>query len=131
MYKTKLVHRYDVVPNLVVEIEIFNFCFFVCLHVCLYLKFCQFHKRKMQCDEPARINTGTPVFTGVLRKSPVKQPYFCDFARKIASPMALNAHLLVISCLNEVFRAPWQQNESDDNNSKFFQCGSRVLKKVL
>ena len=37
----------DVVSNLVVEIEIFNFCLFVCLLVCLYLTFCQFRKRKM------------------------------------------------------------------------------------
>ena len=37
----------DVVGNLVVEIEIFNFCLFVCFHVCLYLTFCQFRKRKM------------------------------------------------------------------------------------
>ena len=33
MYKTKLVHCCDVVPNLVVEIEIFNFCLFTCLFV--------------------------------------------------------------------------------------------------
>ena len=33
MYKTKLIHCCDVVPNLVVEIEIFNFCLFVCLLV--------------------------------------------------------------------------------------------------
>ena len=32
------------VGNLVVEIEIFNFCLFVCLLVCLYLTFCQFRK---------------------------------------------------------------------------------------
>ena len=37
----------DVVGNLVVEIEFFNFCLFVCLLVCLYLTFCQFRKRKM------------------------------------------------------------------------------------
>jgi len=37
----------DVLGNLVVEIEIFNFCLFVCLLVCLYLTFCQFRKRKM------------------------------------------------------------------------------------
>ena len=37
----------DVVGNLVVEIENFNFCLFVCLLVCLYLTFCQFRKRKM------------------------------------------------------------------------------------
>ena len=37
----------DVVGNLVVEIEIFNFCLFVCLLFCLYLTFCQFRKRKM------------------------------------------------------------------------------------
>ena len=30
MYKTKLVYCCDVVPNLVVEIENFNFCLFVC-----------------------------------------------------------------------------------------------------
>ena len=35
MYKTKLVHCCDVVPNLVVEIEIFNFCLFVGLLVLL------------------------------------------------------------------------------------------------
>ena len=29
MYKTKLFHFSDLVPNLVVEIEIFNFCLFV------------------------------------------------------------------------------------------------------
>ena len=33
----------DVVGNLVVEIEIFNFCLFVCLLVCLYLTFCHLH----------------------------------------------------------------------------------------
>ena len=33
MYKTKLVHCCDVVLNLVVEIEIFIFCLFVCLLV--------------------------------------------------------------------------------------------------
>ena len=27
----------------------------------------------------------------VLRKSPIKRPYFCDFARIIASAMVLNA----------------------------------------
>ena len=48
---------------------------------------------------------------------PVKRPYFCDFARIIASVMVLNAPLFVISCLNEVFRAPWKYNESDDNSS--------------
>jgi len=37
----------DVVGNLVVEIEIFHFCLFVCLLVCLFLTFCQFRKRKM------------------------------------------------------------------------------------
>ena len=47
MYKIKLAHCCDVVPNLVVEIENFNFCLFVCLLVCLYLTFCQFRKRKM------------------------------------------------------------------------------------
>ena len=47
MYKIKLFHCCDVVPNLVVEIEIFNFGLFVCLLVCLYLAFCQFRKRKM------------------------------------------------------------------------------------
>ena len=40
MYKTKLVHCCDVVPNMVVEIETFNFCLFVWLLVCLYLTFC-------------------------------------------------------------------------------------------
>ena len=30
MYNTKLVHCCDVVPKLVVEIEIFNFCLFTC-----------------------------------------------------------------------------------------------------
>ena len=30
MHKTKLVDWCEVVPNLVVGIEIFNFCFFVC-----------------------------------------------------------------------------------------------------
>ena len=30
MYKTKLVHCSDLVPNLAVEIEMFNFCLFVC-----------------------------------------------------------------------------------------------------
>ena len=47
MYKTKLVHGCDVLPNLVVEIKIFKFCLFVGLLVCLYLMFCQFRKRKM------------------------------------------------------------------------------------
>ena len=47
MYKIKLAHCCDVVPNLVVEIKIFNFGLFVCLLVCLYLAFCQFRKRKM------------------------------------------------------------------------------------
>ena len=32
--------------------------------------------------------------------------YFCDFACIIASAMVFNAHLFVISRLNEVFRAP-------------------------
>ena len=41
MYKTKLVHCCDVVPNLVVYVKNFNFCLFVCL----YLTFCQFRKR--------------------------------------------------------------------------------------
>ena len=36
----------DVVSNLVVEIEIFNFFLLVCLHVCLCLTFCQFAKGK-------------------------------------------------------------------------------------
>ena len=35
--KTKLVHCCDVVPNLVVEIVIFNFCLFVCLFTCLFV----------------------------------------------------------------------------------------------
>ena len=43
MFKTKLVHCCDVVQNMVVEIENFNFCLFVCL----YPMFCQFRKRKM------------------------------------------------------------------------------------
>ena len=68
-----------------------------------------------QCDESARINTGTPVSSVVLRKLPVTRPYYCDFARRTASAMVLNAHLFVISRLNEVFRAPWLWNESDDN----------------
>ena len=34
MYKAKLIHCSDLVPNLVVEIEIFNFCLFVYLFVC-------------------------------------------------------------------------------------------------
>ena len=63
-------------------------------------------KALLQCDEPAPINMGTPVYTGVLRKSPVKRPYFCDFARIIASAMVFNSHFFIISCLNEVFRAP-------------------------
>ena len=33
MYNTQLVHCCDVVPELVVEIEIFNFCLFTCLFV--------------------------------------------------------------------------------------------------
>ena len=41
MYKTKLVHCCEVVPNLVVYVKNFNFCLFVCL----YLTFCQFRKR--------------------------------------------------------------------------------------
>ena len=45
--KQKLVHCCDVGPNLVVEIENFNFCLFVCLLVCLYLTFCPFRNRKM------------------------------------------------------------------------------------
>ena len=36
----------DVVGNLVVENEIFNFYLFVCFLVCLYLTFCQFCKGK-------------------------------------------------------------------------------------
>ena len=47
MYKTMFVHCCDLVPNLVVVIENFKFCLFVCLLVCLYLTFCQFCKRKM------------------------------------------------------------------------------------
>ena len=33
MYKTKLAHCCDVVPNLFVDIEIFDFCLFTCLFV--------------------------------------------------------------------------------------------------
>ena len=43
MCKTKLVHCCDVVPKLVVEIEIFNFCLFVCLLV----RFANFAKGKL------------------------------------------------------------------------------------
>ena len=57
-------------------------------------------------DQPARTNTGMPVYMGVLRKLSVKRPCFCDFARMIASAMVLYAYLFLISCLNEVFRAP-------------------------
>ena len=74
----------------------------------------------------------TPVYTGVLRKSPVKRPYFCDFARKIASAMLLNAHLFVISRLNEVFWVPgyrMSQMMIVLTLKAFFQCGSRVLKR--
>ena len=42
MYKTKLVHCCDVVPKMVVKIEIFNFCLFVCLLV----RFANFAKGK-------------------------------------------------------------------------------------
>ena len=35
MFKTKLVCCCDVVPNLVVDIEIFNFCFFIYLFDCI------------------------------------------------------------------------------------------------
>ena len=38
MFKAKLVHCYDVFPNLVVDIEIFNFCLFV-----FYLFVCTSH----------------------------------------------------------------------------------------
>ena len=44
MYKTKLVHRCDVL--LVVEIEIFNFCLFVCLLVYFASRFANFAKGK-------------------------------------------------------------------------------------
>ena len=73
--------------------------------------FCKVHwidSTNQQCDQPACMNTGTAVYTGVLRKSPVKRLYFCDFARIIASANVLNAHLFAISRINEVFRAPWQ-----------------------
>ena len=43
MYKTKLVHCCDVVPNLVVDIEIFNFCLFIYLSVCSS-QFANLHK---------------------------------------------------------------------------------------
>ena len=33
MYKTEFVHYFDVIPNLVVDIEIFNFCLLTCLFV--------------------------------------------------------------------------------------------------
>ena len=81
---------------------------------------CKVHRidsTNYQCDQPACINTDTAVYTGVLRKSPVKRLNFCDFAHIIASAMVLNAHLFAISRINEVFRAPWQKNESDDNSS--------------
>ena len=45
-----------------------------------------------QCDQPARINTGTSVYMGVLRKSPVKLPYFCDFARINAGVSILTSY---------------------------------------
>ena len=34
-----------------------------------------------QCEEVARIYTGMPVYTGILAKSPVFRPYFCDFVQ--------------------------------------------------
>ena len=40
MYKTEFVHYFDVIPNLVVDIEIFNFCLifftpYFCIHIAL------------------------------------------------------------------------------------------------
>ena len=46
MYKTILVHCCDVVTNLVVEIESFNFCLFVCLLVYFASRFANFAKGK-------------------------------------------------------------------------------------
>ena len=50
MFKTKLVHLCYVVPNLVVHIEIFNFCLFVCLLVCLYLLLILQKENGLDCD---------------------------------------------------------------------------------
>ena len=36
MYKIKLFHCCDVVPNLVVDIDFVNFCLFVYLSICLF-----------------------------------------------------------------------------------------------
>ena len=41
MHTTKFVHCYDVVPNMVVDFQILNFCLFTCLfvpHVLLILE---------------------------------------------------------------------------------------------
>ena len=39
MYKTKLFHCCDTVPNLVVEVENFNFCLFVSLFTYLFVPY--------------------------------------------------------------------------------------------
>ena len=46
-----------------------------------------------QCEEVARIYTGMPVYTGILAKSPVFRPYFCDFTRIFVILCRLNALL--------------------------------------
>ena len=48
MYQTKLVHCCDVIPNLVVEIENFNFCLFVYL----FVKISSEHLRKVEKIKP-------------------------------------------------------------------------------
>ena len=58
------------VGNLVVDIEIFIFCLFVCLLVCLYLTFCQFRKRKM-VHENGGGSLGTPKSDYVICARPL------------------------------------------------------------
>ena len=49
-----------------------------------------------QCEQVARIYTGMPVYTGILAKSPVFRPYFCDFTRIFVIEGRFNA---LLSCL--------------------------------
>ena len=52
MYKTKLVHCSDLVPNLAVEIEMFNFCLFVCTsHFADFAKGKWFNHDSKNCSE--------------------------------------------------------------------------------
>ena len=68
MYKTKLVHCCDVVPNLVVEIEIFNFCLFVCLLVWDILA--QLPRRSIGLVKCQRISDSELTTFGLACRSP-------------------------------------------------------------